>query len=300
MKNRSKTAAAAAFHYGGGTWFIRRRFRDSIRILMYHRFPPGGCFESQCAHLRRHYSPISLTEAVRLLRERRPLPTGAVVVTVDDGYRDFLERAYPALQRYSIPATVFLTTDLPDRKTWLWVDQVVSMIRQTPVRELAMKIGGEEQWMLDTAEQRARAAASIKQWMKKIPNADRLEWMEKLPRALEMELPAEAPEAHAPLAWDDVRELARGGIEFGGHTRTHPILSRLATRAELVEEIRGSKLRIEAETGVEARHFCYPNGTRADFTEEVIQVVGESGFESAVTGLVGVNRGGENPFELKR
>jgi peptidoglycan/xylan/chitin deacetylase (PgdA/CDA1 family) len=295
-----KTAAQALFHYAGGTWWIRNHFRHAIRILMYHRFFQPSQFEAQCAHLRKHYHPVSLTQAAECLREGKAVPDRLVVVTVDDGYRDFLENAFPVLNRYEIPATVFLTTDLPDCNGWLWVDQVVYCVLRARVREIALNICKPERWMLDTEERRGQAAVSIKEAMKRIPNDDRLEWLEKLPRLLDVALPARPPESHAPLQWEDVRTLAAQGVEFGAHTRTHPILSRLSTIEQVEMEIGGSKRRIEQEAGIEVRHFCYPNGTREDFTQQTVEVVKASGFVTAVTGIRSVNRAGANPFELSR
>ena len=245
----SKRAAQALFHYAGGTWWTRNRFRQAVRILMYHRFPKESHFEAQCAHLRKHYVPVSLTEAATRLSAREPIPDRTVVVTVDDGYRDFYETAFPALNRYQIPSTVFLTTDLPDRNGWLWVDQVTWCIRQSKVREIALKIGERERWMFYTDEQRRAVGTQLKEAMKRIPDRDRLELLETLPRLLEVKLPDKPPESYAPLQWDDVRTLSKNGVEFGAHTRTHPILSRLATIEQLQDEIGGSKRRIEQEAG---------------------------------------------------
>jgi peptidoglycan/xylan/chitin deacetylase (PgdA/CDA1 family) len=267
---------------------------------MYHRFPKASRFEAQCAHLRKHYSPVSLTEAATRLSGAEPLKERMVVVTVDDGYRDFFENAFPSLSHYAIPCTVFLTTDLPDRNGWLWVDQVTWCIRQSRVREIELNIGGRERWMFYTEEQRRAVAILIKEAMKKIPDQERVELLETLPRLLEVELPAQPPESYAPLQWDDVRTLAKNGVDFGAHTRTHPILSRLASVEQLQAEICGSKLRIEQEAGVEVRHFCYPNGTPADLTPRTVEVVKAGGFSTAVTGTPGVNRSGANPFELNR
>jgi peptidoglycan/xylan/chitin deacetylase (PgdA/CDA1 family) len=300
LTNRGKNQAAQAlFHYAGGTWWLRNRFRHAVRILMYHRFPQGSQFEAQCAHLKKYYQPVSLTQAAEALREGS-MPERQVVVTVDDGYRDFLDNAFPVLQRFAIPGTVFLTTDLPDRNGWLWVDQVMYCFQQTRIREIALNICQPERWLLDTTDGRRQAGVAIKEAMKKLPNEERLEWLEKLPRLLEVELPDAPPESHAPLRWDDVRALAKQGVEFGAHTRTHPILSRLSSIERIEGEICGSKQRIEQEAGIEVLHFCYPNGGPADFTPQTVEVVKSVGFMTAVTGTPGVNRAGANLFQLSR
>ncbi len=267
---------------------------------MYHRFPDASGFIEQCAHLRECYRPISLSAAVSAIRSGGPIPERAVVVTVDDGYRDFLERAFPALSSHGIPATVFLTTDLPDRKTWLWVDQVSHCVRNARVRELAASIGDPQTWKFDSDGARERAALSIKEALKKVSDQERVDWLKKLPGLLRVELPDRPPPSYAPLEWDDVRFLSTRGVEFGAHTRTHPILSRLERHEQLESEICGSKTRIEAETQARVRHFCYPNGHRADYTASAIEIVKDAGFESAVTAGQGVNHSGADVFELRR
>lgn len=61
------------------------------------------------------------------------------------------------------------------------------------------------------------------------------------------------------LGWQALKELARDGITLGGHSQTHPDLTRL-DMAALEREILGSADRIEAETGVRPRVFAYPYG----------------------------------------
>jgi peptidoglycan/xylan/chitin deacetylase (PgdA/CDA1 family) len=62
----------------------------------------------------RGYQVIGLEEAVKLLHqenvERQSMPTRPVVITFDDGFRDFYTHAYPILQKYGFTATMFLPT----------------------------------------------------------------------------------------------------------------------------------------------------------------------------------------------
>lgn len=235
---------------------------------MYHRFPAQSELEAQCRHLARHYRPVSLSTA---LRER---PPGAVVVTIDDGYRDFLINAWPIFKAHSIPALVYVATDLPDLNSWLWTDQLTQFLR--------------EQGDLN-------AATTIKDRLKKIPDDKRRAYLNSLPN-----LRVSPPPSFAPLSWDEIRMLAKEGAEFGAHTRSHPILSRLPDRDAMRAEIGGSKDRLEQEIGTRIVHFCYPNGTPADYNNDVIAVVRECGFETAVSGVKGINAAGADPYLLRR
>jgi peptidoglycan/xylan/chitin deacetylase (PgdA/CDA1 family) len=107
-------------------WCNRKR----VIILCYHgvterlnRHPndPAGLhiradrFETQLNYLRRHYQVISLAKFLEARRTNAPLPNHSVVLTFDDGYRNFLTGALPRLAEREMPASVFLITDrIPD------------------------------------------------------------------------------------------------------------------------------------------------------------------------------------------
>ncbi len=46
---------------------------------------------------------------------------------------------------------------------------------------------------------------------------------------------------------------------------------------------------LNRKPGVRVQHFCYPNGTLADFTQAAVDMVRDSGFTTAVTAIHGVN-----------
>ena len=103
-------------------WWNRKR----VIILCYHgvterrkRHPndPSGLhvradrFEAQLNYLRRHYQVISLAKFLEARRSNAPLPHKSVVLTFDDGYRNFLTGALPRLAEREMPVSVFLITD---------------------------------------------------------------------------------------------------------------------------------------------------------------------------------------------
>ncbi len=280
----------------------RLRNRNGVRILMYHRFPAQSALEQQCAHLKKYYRPVSLTEIGWWLRQKRDTPQQAVVFTVDDGYRDFFVNAFPVLAAYSIPALVYLATDMIDQRSCLWVDWVRILFRAVRWDEVSLDLPGKGVVSFRTAspEDKERSAGEVKEHLKRIPNANRVRFVEQLPGLLGLDAIPAVPEEYAPLQWGEVRQMAKGGIEFGAHTCSHPILTRLETRDAVREELAGSKRRIEQELGAPVLHFCYPNGNAGDFGDQTVEVAEECGFLTAVTGLKGVNFAGADPFRLLR
>lgn len=270
---------------------------------MYHRFGNADKvathFNSQCAYIAKSYSVISLGEVASALRGERSLPDNATVITVDDGYRDFFDVAYPILREYRLAATVFLVTDFVDGKEWLWTDKLRYCIQRTrlPRVEITIPTGETIRFELNNEEQRSKAASVLNQVTKKLPDKARRGMIGQLPELLETELPKTAPSEYAPLTWKMIRRMSRDGFEFGAHTENHPILSRIESEVDLRQQIVRSKIRVEEEIGMPVSHFSYPNG---GFDERSLNVVRRAGFQSAVTVQCGLNPLNSDPFLLKR
>lgn len=94
---------------------------QTIPILCYHRFGnhcasplcvPEEVFEQQMQYLKTNgYRVISPRDMIDYLNYKQPLPSKAVMITVDDGYRSFYSVAYPILKRYGFTATMFIYTN---------------------------------------------------------------------------------------------------------------------------------------------------------------------------------------------
>jgi len=297
-----KHGARWLFHHAGGLRLARWLSRNGLRILMYHRFTDAQDLEPQCRHLRDYYLPLSLTAAADHLKSGNPPPPHSVVVTVDDGHRDFFEIAYPVFASHGIPVTVYLVTDFLDRRLWLWADQVRYAFEQTKLEKVRMEPGdgGVLQFELATAQKRKSAARAACEALKQLPNEHRLAALARLPDWLQIQIPDQPPHGCEPLAWEEVRIMVSNGVEFGAHTRTHPVLSRVTSAVDLAAEIAGSKRRIEEVLGSPVRHFCYPNGSKRDISPEAVEAVRQAGFDTAVTTESGINATGADPFLLRR
>jgi peptidoglycan/xylan/chitin deacetylase (PgdA/CDA1 family) len=269
---------------------------------MYHRFgPETGGLDAQCEILKTHYNPVSLKLVCDYLEGKDSLPANSVAITIDDGYRDFL-LAHQVFRKHSIPVTVFLVSDFMDGKLWLWFDQIEYALRQTDKQLLTLELHDWEvlTFPLNSEQERRLAREKICQRLKKIENTMRLVAVKQVVEQLEVEIPTRPPEKYAPLEWHESRKLLADGVEFGVHTKTHPILSRISNPVSLREEIEDSKRRLEEELREPAIHFCYPNGKNEDFNDASIQLISECGFRSAVTTELGMNFGKVDPFLLRR
>lgn len=98
-----------------------------VPVLMYHHVQPQsdaasrgqsslsvdpGFFDQQMAYLSSKYVSISAQQLVDALRTHTPLPSNAIVVTLDDAYLDVYNYAYPILQKYHVTASLMVPTGL--------------------------------------------------------------------------------------------------------------------------------------------------------------------------------------------
>jgi peptidoglycan/xylan/chitin deacetylase (PgdA/CDA1 family) len=223
-------------------------------------------------------------------------------VTVDDGYRDFHETGYPIFAEYGIPVTVYLVTDFVDGKLWLWFDRVVHAFRQATISAACVPLpdGKMFECKLESDASRRAAGQRLADLAVSWSDEDRRKLAGDLSYLLQTEDRRHAPPEYQPMSWAAVRTLAASGVEFGAHTKTHPILSALADPQQLREEITGSKARIEAELNRPVLHFCYPNGMMRDIGPAAAAAVREAGLRTAVTAEPGLNHHHSDAFLLRR
>jgi peptidoglycan/xylan/chitin deacetylase (PgdA/CDA1 family) len=273
-----------------------------VIVLMYHRINgadssfPGLPVESFAAQMRwlRDNCDVIAPEA---LIERAQRPTRvrpAVLITFDDGYRDYHDRAYPVLKQLGLPAVVFIATSFIDHGGMIWTEEVQAAATATRLPRVSLPWSDAP--AVELPDERARAAlgARARAHLKTLPDADR----QQAVQALLVALGGEATRERQMLNWDEVRrtmDLTR----YGGHTHTHPILSRV-DRAAAEREIRTCRDRIADETGRVPTLFAYPNGTAADFTSETQDLLRQSGFRVGFSTIEGIAGAGTDWMAVKR
>ena len=109
----------------------------NIPILMYHHVAdePGWLyvkketFSQQMGYLAtKGYTPVTLPEVVENLQTGKPLPQKPIVLTFDDGYRDFYENTYPILKVFNFKATAFVITQHVEGANYISWDQLREMV----------------------------------------------------------------------------------------------------------------------------------------------------------------------------
>lgn len=286
-------AAVGAAHLGSGPEALAEALSGPrLTVLCYHRiadpepnafagFRPNisatpEAFERQIRFLTAHYNVVSQAQVLAWLDGDAPLPRRAALVTFDDGYRDNATVAWPILRRHGVRPVIFLATDYMDGgRSFLW-DLAAYCLERTRLAAAELPLVGRR--ALDTLEARRRATSEWMAAVKRQPSDRREEELARLAAAADVGL----PETALPLCmdWEEARRLAAEGVDFGGHTCSHPILSR-SDDEDAEREIVDCRARLARELGSEPALFAYPNGGEGDFTPFHEEAVARAGFRLA-------------------
>lgn len=262
-----------------------------------HRWEPRlyldvATFRRRLQWLRRSRCAIlPLGEAVGRLREGT-LPPRAVALTFDDGFYDFLALAYPVLQEFGCPATLYLTT---------WHTGVGYPVPELMLRYLLWKgrASPGAPAGLGTAEGRERAAREMEGNFAS-SGSPREGWGARL-RDLAGGLGIDYDQLLARrllqiMRPDELRGLDRGLVSVDLHTHRHR-----APRDEALfrREVRDNRAALTEIFGPGAapRHFCYPSGEH--YPEHPAWLRAE-GVDSATTCEPGLATRRTDPYLLPR
>ncbi len=292
------------YRFGPGLSLSRRK-EPSARILIYHRVNDDGdpffpaistrLFEQTMRHVARNYKVVGLPDLVRHLEDGPAEPV--VAITFDDGYRDNCENAWPILQRYHLPATIFLTTGTIDGDDPIWFEQLACAIKKTSMEHLDLELDIPRRFLFRTVADRLDANNQIFGILRDLPDDERKRWLPHILRQLAVKDNGEL--LGRMLTWSQVRTMNAHGIDFGGHTVTHPFLSRLS-RESACWEVSECKRRIETELQCPVESFAYPNGRQKDYEPWGSQIMRSAGYRAAVTTTWGMNYASTDRMHLKR
>jgi peptidoglycan/xylan/chitin deacetylase (PgdA/CDA1 family) len=289
--------------------------RSRVIILAYHtietpRFLTDALgiqfskldFIKQISHIRKHHPVIDLDTLLKGLDGQIELPRNAVVITFDDGYKDVQQIALPILNKYDMPATLFITTDAIDIGRSLWTNKLYSAISNTSKNSIEFAFPDELQpkyYPLKYSKEKKTTSLSLSGNLKTLSPTLRTQMLSKLFESLEVDSSYDPCDQLPMLDWDDIRQLQSHNFTIGSHTVSHPILSKCSCE-EQRKELAESKNTIENLLGIPCKVLAYPNGQPDDFTTETMRLAEEVGYEAAFSFFAGVVNPGIDMFRIPR
>jgi peptidoglycan/xylan/chitin deacetylase (PgdA/CDA1 family) len=264
------------------------------RVLVYHRFAApdapvphrvnAATFAWQLDTIKKNFDVITFGECITRFLQQGAWPEGCVILTIDDGYADMYQYAWPELAKRNLPATFFVTTAFVDGTLWLWPDRLEYALLKTDCTECNITISEKQITLsLNTNQERSVAWMLCSDHCISLQNSERLAFIKQLEEQLEIEPPLAPPPEYAAVTWEQLQEMQAGGIEIGGHTTNHPILSKIPPEL-LDDEIGQCRKLIQEHLDTPINSFCYTNSGPGDINDAVIAAVVKAGYSGAVFG----------------
>jgi peptidoglycan/xylan/chitin deacetylase (PgdA/CDA1 family) len=295
----------------GGFSLARYLTRRRLRILCYHGFSVGDefkvlpmmfmraeTFDRRMRILKRRRLPvIPLDTAVRRLQSDA-IVDADTVITLDDGWASNLTIGVPILEKHGYPACIYLTTEHLGAGTEAFNVALYYIIRKSSRTTLTLSdihpdIDGVYDIGIDPDAVVARLIGAAE---KAFPLVKRQELLRPIAAALDVDLGEVFRNGRfAFLSASEIRELARRGIDIELHTHTHRLPH--DQFEAMCTEISRNRSALQALTGSETRHFCYPSGLYDARHPEWLQRLG---IASATTCDPGLNTSRTSPMLLRR
>ena len=276
------------------------RRRPGCLVLMYHRVGDDRDplphldiedFRQQIRWLAEHCDVIG-AEQLKPAARARAGSRVPVLLTFDDGSRDYHDFAYPVLKEFGVPGVVFLVTDYIDRPRLFWFDRLHLAVHAAQVDQVTLPWNPDRKLALGR-DQNGAVIDECKRYLKGVADDVKERLLEELHSALGS--PSLPDIGRQVMSWDEVR-ATMDLTTYGGHTHTHPLMSKI-DGVRLREEVRLCRDRIVAETRTTPTLFAYPNG---DFTADVKAAVAERGFDVAFSTIKGINDSATDWLEVRR
>jgi peptidoglycan/xylan/chitin deacetylase (PgdA/CDA1 family) len=223
---------------------------------------------------------VSIGEAQRRLAEM-DFKRRFAVLTLDDGYRDTKDYAYPVLKKHGVPFAVYVATSFPDRRGNLWWTAIESIVAANDT--IAVTIDGTDRRLsCRSLAEKYETYVTLRDWLAaRSSEAEMLALVHAMTVRYGVDMAATC--AALCMTWDEIAELACDPlVTIGAHTVNHVLLGR---EAETVvrAELKNSRDVLESKLGQPVRHFAYPFGDARAAGPREFAIAVESGFDTAVT-----------------
>lgn len=258
-------------------------------------------FEQQMRLLRASYSPVTLEDVIDAVKGEKVLPKRAVLVTVDDGYRDFAEFILPIAARYDIEPLLFVPTAYVGKGAFWW-DKLYQIIYywdedmlETPYGIFDLSTAAERAASLNALRAAIKSAEDFRAAMASVDNLH-----EVVQGRVDAERAKQVEAASDTLCWEELRAVTKKGAHVAAHTHTHPLLTRIPFD-EACAEIKHSQTLICKHIGHTFPVFAFPDGQRSFFSANLVSCLEKEQFLFAVTTMEGgAKLGKENALFFPR
>ena len=252
-------------------------------------------FEEQIKYIHETYNVISLDEALDIIHDPKKDFYNNIVITFDDGYKNVKTNAYPILEKYQLPFTIYVTTGPIEKEQMIWSDEIYDAILSNNIDFIDLTYIGIHKSKKQFDSDRIKYAEEALEFLKNMTKEEKDDILAKFRTKVAHCLYTDTNQFRLLTKADVIELSSKSIVTIGAHTINHELLTNIPL-SKARDEIVGSKQILENWIDLPVIHFAYPNG---NFSYDIKQELDGMGFNSAViTGCDMVQT--QDTFQLNR
>ncbi|MBT8219933.1 MAG: polysaccharide deacetylase family protein [Bacteroidia bacterium] len=263
---------------------IRNTADDCVLNVMYHGvvqndsqyFSPRHItkeqFEAQLQYFKKHFNVLSIPETFHQIRNTIKPNRKSITISFDDGFKNNLYSALPLLEKYDVPATVFVLGSCAEKNetSWVWSAFTRALHFFHPNSSIAL---GPFRFVnqYDNDHQ-----ITLENYIKSLDFDEREHILSILNKTFGLEklIKSLPEEIWKLLSKEELIELSRSKhIQIGSHGYHHYNLGNIKLEHAKIELERSKNL-LETTIGQEINMIAYPDGSYSREVKELAEKVG--------------------------
>jgi peptidoglycan/xylan/chitin deacetylase (PgdA/CDA1 family) len=278
----SKISFINNFYSGIATIFLLHRVSDIDKNRLYpneNMKVSPSFLEEFIKSLKKSnkYEFISLDELHKILiNEKKVGKKHYVLFTLDDGYKDNYQIAYPIFKHYNIPFTIYITTSFPNKKAILWWYIIENLIIQNDEIRIC-----DKRFECRTYEEKNKVFFKLREIIINMNQKNLLFELNKLFQNYNINW--YSMNEDLCISWDEIKELSQDELcTIGNHTENHYNFKYLS-ETEIINEIVNASNELESRIRKKIEHFAYPFGSSNEIGKREAEIVSRLNFKTVVT-----------------
>lgn len=238
---------------------------------------------------RNEYDFIAATEIKERLKSR--CRKKFIVFTMDDGYLDNFTEAFPVFEKYNVPFTVFIATDFPNKKCFLWWYTLGNLV----LKNNSVKTSDGIVYDCSSLKLKNTAFEKLRARVLCLDQNNLIAEFIKLFRIDSSDI--ESINDKYCMDWKNIAELHDSPlVTIGAHTARHCNLRALKSACDVEKEINEGVSELKNHIAdYNAEVFAYPFGSPFEIGKREIKTAKKIGFSNA---FIGYGRGVKRNSDL--
>lgn len=254
--------------------------KNLTTVLCFHRvnrqfdpfFPSlsPDVFKGLLNYIDGRFEVIHPSDIDKNLKTKKP----KLVITFDDGYKDFLNHALPILEEYKMTCLHSIVYNCAETNEQIWTQKFWNILKAYCVSDNiigSINAFDNDYELSKDANQLIQSFHPLFVRLLNTSKREREEFLREFKDTLNV-----IPNEEEMMNWDDMKECIKKGVEIASHTMSHDSLVSTTDQQVLKYELSQSKKALGAKIGRDINHFVFPNGENSS---QLRKLVNEAGYK---------------------